>query len=68
MSFSGTELKECNDKIVSYVSELKKQRTELNYLIERQMEEKKDLQLEMERIAYKLKVASKIYLCFDLMM
>ncbi|KAF5284657.1 hypothetical protein FQR65_LT13488 [Abscondita terminalis] len=59
MSFSGTILKERNEQIVKYISELKTQRNELNFLIDKQQEEKFKLETEIRRITYKLSLLNK---------
>lgn len=58
MSEESPLLKEINDKIMMYLTDLKKQRDELNYLIEKQLSQKKELQIEIQRLAYKLKIVN----------
>lgn len=58
MSYSGQMLKERNDQICKCITEMKKQRSELNFLINKQQEEKLKLQTEIERITYKLSLVS----------
>lgn len=62
MSFSGLELKERNEKICNCIKELKVQRNELDFLIEKQQEEKIKLQTEIERITYKLSLVRSLLL------
>ncbi|CAG9820598.1 unnamed protein product [Phaedon cochleariae] len=50
----GQELRENNEKIVECILLLRDQRDELGFIIERQYEERKKLETEMERITYKL--------------
>ncbi|CAH1099552.1 unnamed protein product [Psylliodes chrysocephalus] len=53
------ELRENNDKICNYICNLKSQREELIYIIEKQYDERKRLETEMERITYKLCLINK---------
>lgn len=62
MSEESPPLKEINDKIMTYLSDLKKQRDELHYLIEKQLSQKKELQIEIERLTYKLKIVNPFQL------
>lgn len=50
----GKEVKENNEKIVRYLLELRAQRDELMFLIQKQAEEKAKFEMEMERLTYKL--------------
>lgn len=50
----GRELKENNEKIVHCLLEMRTQRDELVFLIQKQREERKKLEVEMERLTYKL--------------
>lgn len=50
----GKEVKENNEKIVRYLLELKSQRDELMFLIQKQVDEKAKFEMEMERLTYKL--------------
>nr|XP_008194938.1 PREDICTED: Sjoegren syndrome nuclear autoantigen 1 homolog [Tribolium castaneum] len=59
MSDSGHELRENNEKIVKLMSILKKQRNEMNFLIEKQVEEKSRIQNEIERLSFKLSLLTK---------
>ncbi|XP_044261445.1 cilia- and flagella-associated protein 251-like [Tribolium madens] len=59
MSDSGHELRENNEKIVKLMSILKKQRNEMNYLIEKQKEEKNRIQNEIEKLTFKLSLLTK---------
>ncbi|XP_017769250.1 PREDICTED: uncharacterized protein LOC108557303 [Nicrophorus vespilloides] len=52
-------LKTNNDKIISYIQELKRQRDEVIHTIRKQEEEKALLNTEMERLAYKINIISK---------
>ncbi|KAJ8909880.1 hypothetical protein NQ315_013514 [Exocentrus adspersus] len=55
----GKEVKENNEAIVHCLLELRKQRDDLEYLLEKQLEEKKTLEMEMERLTYKLCLINK---------
>ncbi|CAG9857709.1 unnamed protein product [Phyllotreta striolata] len=55
----GRILKENNDKICDYICNLRTQRDDLVYIIEKQYEERKRLETEMERITYKLCLINK---------
>ncbi|KAJ8978791.1 hypothetical protein NQ317_015515 [Molorchus minor] len=55
----GRELREHNEKIVQCLLLLNEQRNELAFLIEKQYEERKKLEMEMERITYKLCLINK---------
>lgn len=55
------ELRENNDKICNYICNLKSQREELIYIIEKQYDERKRLETEMERITYKLCLVRLLY-------
>ncbi|XP_065170651.1 uncharacterized protein [Atheta coriaria] len=57
--FCPDALKFNNDKIVNYICELRRQRDEVVRLLRKQEEEKAELGLEMERLAYKMNVLSK---------
>ncbi|XP_023020511.1 uncharacterized protein [Leptinotarsa decemlineata] len=55
----GRELRENNEKIVECILLLKEQRDELTFIIDKQQEERKKLETEMERITYKLCLINK---------
>jgi hypothetical protein len=59
MSDSGHELRENNEKIVKLMSLLKKQRDEMNYLIEKQQLEKGRIETEIEKLTFKLSLVSR---------
>ncbi|XP_068902429.1 putative autophagy-related protein 11 [Tenebrio molitor] len=59
MSDSGHELRENNEKIVKLMSLLKKQRDEMNYLIEKQQLEKGRIETEIEKLTFKLSLLTK---------
>lgn len=54
MANIGDELNDRNDKILKFIRELKLQRDEINYLINKQEEERYRLQAEIQRITYKI--------------
>lgn len=54
----GQELRENNEKIIECILLLREQREELIFIIEKQYEERKKLETEMERITYKLCLVS----------
>lgn len=54
----GQELRENNQKIVECVRLLREQRDELAFIIEKQYQERKKLETDMERITYKLCLVS----------
>lgn len=54
MSDPGAELRINNEKIIEFLLTLRAQRNELQLIIEKQEEEKRRLQHEIERITYKL--------------
>lgn len=59
----GQELKQNNEKIIECIVLLREQRDELAFIIERQYEERKKLETEMERITYKLCLVSLTIIC-----
>lgn len=62
----GQELRENNDKIVECILLLRQQREELCYIIEKQYDERKKLETEMERITYKLCLVSSFFRNFKI--
>lgn len=59
MSDSGHELRDNNEQIVKLINQLKKQRKDMNYLIEKQELEKGRIQTEIEKLSFKLTLVSK---------
>lgn len=55
----GGELRENNEKIVECILLLRDQRSELGFIIEKQYEERKNLEKEMERLTFKLCLLNK---------
>lgn len=54
MSNTGRRLRENNEEILKYINQLREQRNELGFLVEKQKTEKAKLEEEMARISYKL--------------
>lgn len=65
MSDPGAQLRKNNDQIVHYLTTLKTQRNEINQLIQKQEDEMKKLQQEVERITYKIALVAKKKVFFN---
>ncbi|XP_044762935.1 uncharacterized protein LOC123319918 isoform X2 [Coccinella septempunctata] len=59
MSNTGRRLRENNEEILKYINQLREQRNELGFLVEKQKTEKANLEAEMARITYKLSLINK---------
>ncbi|KAK9892408.1 hypothetical protein WA026_019858 [Henosepilachna vigintioctopunctata] len=59
MSNAGRRLRESNEEILKYISQLREQRNELGILVDKQRIEKSHLEAEMARISYKLSLINK---------
>lgn len=59
MSNTGRRLRENNEEILKYINQLREQRNELGFLVEKQKTEKAKLEEEMARISYKLGLIDK---------
>lgn len=59
MSEIGATLRANNEQIVHYLKTLKEQRDEINLIIQKQEQEMRRLQYEIERITYKMALITK---------